>query len=436
MSIPSFRQQYLVRILGIGFSLVILLLAAASGLSVYRAQAIYANSVELVSRQISSSALMNKLLVVQQRIGKELFYLRALKPGDAVRIESDMIFAETELQAMEALAENAELRALVQVTRRFARGVRMATGAPRISPEALAELHGYREEFASLAVNAVKRHAERTSVLQSAIQRDSARLRAESLYLLGGCLILALSGALLTVRASYQFLRQMQWQSEELSRVSWQMLESQETTARRFSHEMHDELGQSLAGVRALLVGMKPDDFTRRKAECVGLLDETIQNVRELSQLLRPVILDDFGLDAGLRWLSERFMSRTRIEAIYRSDVACRLADDLETHFFRIAQEALTNVARHSGATQVRLTLAIRGEQLHLTVEDNGRGMPTHPEAGRSSLGLVGMRARARQAGGELSVTKGASGGVKLEVWAPARGVTEIAEPQNTHLVG
>lgn len=438
MRSTGLRQEYLVRILAAGFSLVILLLAAASALSVYRAQSIHASSVELVNAQITSWALANNLMVVQQRIGKELFYLRSLHPAEGVRILTEMSAAEAELQKMDLLVkrpEAASFRQLVDVSRKFADGIRKAVMSSNVDQDTLSELHGYREQFYQLAVEAVRREADRNGALQSAIQQQSASLQMESLYLLGGCLLLALACAWLTVRASHQFLRQLQWQSEELHRVSWHMLESQETTARRFSHEMHDELGQSLAGVRAMLVGMKPEDFNQRRKECIGLLDETIQNVRELSQLLRPVILDDFGLDAGLRWLGERFTSRTRIEVHYESDVSERLADDLETQFFRIAQEGLTNVARHSGATQVYMSLAIRGEKVCLTIEDNGRGMPEDPVNGRSSLGLVGMRARARQAGGELTIAASDEGGVKLEVWAPLRKVVEGAEQENTHFV-
>ena len=79
--------------------------------------------------------------------------------------------------------------------------------------------------------------------------------------------------------------------------------------------------------------------------------------------------------------------------------------------------------------------LEIRDGKLQLTIEDNGKGMPEHPDNGQSSLGLVGMRARARQAGGELMVGKGPAGGVKLAVWAPARKVVDVAEQENTHFV-
>ena len=144
----------------------------------------------------------------------------------------------------------------------------------------------------------------------------------------------------------------MEWQTAELGRVSWHMLEDQEATARRFSHELHDELGQSLTAVKTNLAALDSDgagEPRRACSDCVRLVDEAIGNVRQMSQLLRPTILDDFGLEAGLRWLAEGFSARTGIEVKLESDFSGRLPDETETHLFRIAQEALTNVARHAG---------------------------------------------------------------------------------------
>jgi signal transduction histidine kinase len=201
------------------------------------------------------------------------------------------------------------------------------------------------------------------------------------------------------------------------------MLESQETAARRFSHELHDELGQSLTAIKANVTALDPaaPPDPARLEDCRRLVDEAIQNVRELSHLLRPTILDDFGLDAGLRWLSERFGQRTGIEVDYRSSFQERLADQTETHLFRIVQEALTNVARHSGATRVAIELERNGNRVHLTVRDNGRGFSGNGTASsKPGLGLVGMRARAESVGGELKIDS--SDGVAIGLWAPLEG--------------
>ena len=177
----------------------------------------------------------------------------------------------------------------------------------------------------------------------------------------------------------------MEWQAGELSRVSWHMLEDQEATARRFSHELHDELGQSLTAVKTNLAAhASPACDQARLDDCLQLVDEAIGNVRQMSQLLRPTILDDFGLEAGLRWLAEGFTHRTGIDVEVRSSLAGRLPDETETHLFRIAQEALTNVARHSEAkTRRRWNWPPRTDEIRLTIADDGRGLAAPASASR-----------------------------------------------------
>ena len=147
------------------------------------------------------------------------------------------------------------------------------------------------------------------------------------------------------------------------------------------------------------------------------LVDDAIRNVRQLSQLLRPMILDDFGLDAGLAWLCEGFMQRTSIEVDYQSNLHSRLPDETETHLFRIAQEALTNVARHSGASKVIMTLRA-DDDIRLIIVDNGKGI-ADLSAGIQSLGMTGMRARARAVGGVFRATTPNEGGLRLEARIP-----------------
>jgi signal transduction histidine kinase len=208
------------------------------------------------------------------------------------------------------------------------------------------------------------------------------------------------------------------------------MLEDQEATARRFSHELHDELGQSLTAIKTNLTALDAasGQLDRgRLADCLTLVDEAIGNVRQMSQLLRPTILDDFGLEAGLRWLADGFSARTGIEVNLESSINGRLPDETETHLFRIAQEALTNVARHSGAKHVRIQLASIGDQVALTIRDDGRGLPpasaAAPANGRG-LGMIGMRARARSAGGDVTFRADPGAGVLIEVRVPLRDET------------
>jgi signal transduction histidine kinase len=274
----------------------------------------------------------------------------------------------------------------------------------------------------------------KASAAQNTIESRSTELVKESIVLLGSSLLLALLCAVLTVRMTAGLFRQMEEQANELSRVSWHMLENQETTARRFSHELHDELGQSLTAVKANLLAIDHSgQFDRRRLDDARqLVDEAIRNVRELSQLLRPVILDDFGLDAALRFLSEGFTDRTGIDVEYKSDFDGRLQDETETHLFRIAQEALTNIARHSGATRVGLQLHAEDGKLHMFLNDNGRGLEPSRSPESTGLGMIGMRARARSTGGELRVQSEKGSGVRIDIWVPMHGERVVDDP---HLV-
>jgi two-component system sensor histidine kinase UhpB len=228
-----------------------------------------------------------------------------------------------------------------------------------------------------------------------------------------------------------QLIRRLEWQTAELSRVSFHMLEDQEATARRFSHELHDELGQQLTAIKTNLNALEGGGQVNRPRleDSLLLVDEAIGNVRQMSQLLRPIILDDFGLEAGLRWLAEGFSTRTGIEVRVESNHSGRLADETETHLFRIAQEALTNVARHAGAKHVRMKLGSANGQVIFSVQDDGRGLDA-AHSGGSGLGMIGMRARARSAGGDVEVNPAPGGGVLIEVRVPLRNET------NSHPAG
>jgi signal transduction histidine kinase len=149
-----------------------------------------------------------------------------------------------------------------------------------------------------------------------------------------------------------------------------------------------------------------------------------------MSQLLHPTILDDFGLEAGLRWLCDGFGARTGIDVRLNSNFSGRLSEDNETHLFRIAQEALTNVARHSGATHVELHLDSKGDEICFSIRDDGRGLPLEPGE-RRGMGLIGMRARARSAGGDLTLRSQPGEGVVIEVKIPI-----TANEANTNPVG
>ncbi|MBI4890879.1 MAG: sensor histidine kinase [Acidobacteria bacterium] len=275
----------------------------------------------------------------------------------------------------------------------------------------------------------------RGAEIEKSIIAETQNLIDRLIWVLGLCFVLAAGTAALTFWIIQRAFARLEWQSAELARVSWHLLDGHERMARRFSHEMHDELGQALSGLRRMLTRENAADFESLRKECVEVVDEVIEDVRKLSQALRPVILDDLGLDSGLRWLTERFSQRTQIPVTYQSNLTVRLDGGTETHLFRIAQEALTNIARHADASEASVTLQQAENMIRLEIADNGCGLMPHPGAG-PSLGTVGMRARARQLGGELIMQNRREGGLLIHAEVPLRRRNPNAEQEDSSFVG
>jgi PAS domain S-box-containing protein len=198
------------------------------------------------------------------------------------------------------------------------------------------------------------------------------------------------------------------------------------------AREIHDELGQALTALKMDIawVGRRVDaesPVATKLGEMSRATDEIIGSVRRISAELRPGILDDLGLRAAIEWQAEEFTRRTGVPCQVRAEIGdLRLERGLATTVFRIFQEALTNVARHASATKVDVALSLERGNLRLEVSDDGVGVP--PGGPRSgALGLLGMRERARRAGGDFTVGRGPSGGTRVTVTVPLRFPSERA---------
>jgi signal transduction histidine kinase len=189
----------------------------------------------------------------------------------------------------------------------------------------------------------------------------------------------------------------------------------------RIARELHDELGQALTAIK-MDIGWAADrvpsgdkTFVDRFQSTLALIDTTIRNIRKVATDLRPSILD-LGLNASIEWLLDEFHSRTGVE--YSLDLPnpeVEADPQLATAIFRILQETLTNVARHSRATRIDVLLQRNNGDLILEVQDNGKGISPQPPADRAeSLGILGMRERALGLGGEVTVQSPASGGTTV----------------------
>jgi signal transduction histidine kinase len=212
---------------------------------------------------------------------------------------------------------------------------------------------------------------------------------------------------------------------EDLERLSARLVDVQEQERRTIARELHDEVGQALTAVKmdigiALRAEVEPRVRTALE-EARDITENTLRSVRDMSQLLHPSALDDFGLPATLTAYLRNFSHRTGIRAQLAETMETRLAPDVEVCVYRIVQEALSNVARHSGATACTVALNSGGGAVRLVIEDNGRGVGpiANPLTSGRGLGLIGMRERAQALGGTFSIKERDGGGTTVAVTLP-----------------
>ena len=151
-----------------------------------------------------------------------------------------------------------------------------------------------------------------------------------------------------------------------------------------------------------------------------NLVDTTVQSVKKIASELRPCLLDDFGLSAAIEWQTEEFAGRTGIPCEMVSEPEDIVLDqDCSIAVFRICQEALTNIARHAGATKVKVNLKMNTDRVVLKIQDNGIGIREDHRAAPKSYGLIGMRERTNALGGDFSISGDGNGGTTVEVSLP-----------------
>jgi signal transduction histidine kinase len=443
MVVSPISENRLIRLLAGGFLLVIVLLLVAAFLDIKLIQSIRNRVARLVEEQLVTTALVDEVQREQNAFSAVFYDLAG--DGDSVnraRILSQVDSIESHIRHVVSAGRqktggrgdlwvNLETASLA-----FAAEARRLVAIPASGSLSSRELFRRHEQVLAAVAQLIRASHDQAARTRAQIEAESRRLIRQSTFLLGTCFMLSSICAFLILRIAATLVHKITAQADELARVSWHLLQNQEVLARRLSHEMHDELGQLLTALKT--------NFTRHAAlqcadpawlaDCNQLLKDSIRSVHEISLLLRPTILDDFGLSSALRWLCERFEERSGIEVRYQCSLAGRLSDDSETHLFRIAQEALTNVARHSGATTVDVRLWQEGDRVKLHVRDNGRGLPSSAADGGHGLGLVGMRARARSAGGELTIYSSAGQGVLVEASVPVE--VHAHEYENPHPVG
>jgi signal transduction histidine kinase len=232
--------------------------------------------------------------------------------------------------------------------------------------------------------------------------------------------------------------RQLETLNRELRSLSGRLLTLQDEERRRFARELHDGLGQDLSATKMILDSIHSRECSAGERNELGqaasLIESAIQQVRTLSHLMHPPLLDEIGLRAALLWYSEGLSKRGGIATSVElsPDDFPRFPKDLETAVFRIVQEALTNVFRHSDARKCWVTVSYQDDQLLIAVRDNGKGVPEgilefRPEA--MGIGIAGIRQRVKEFEGGLHIKSVATGGTLVEASIPVKAKSTETAP-------
>lgn len=236
-----------------------------------------------------------------------------------------------------------------------------------------------------------------------------------------------------------ELLQQSHQMQEQLRHLSHQLLSAQEEERKTISRELHDEIAQTLTGINVQLEPLKAaaalniKDLQKRITSTQRLVEKSVEIVHKFARELRPSVLDDLGLIPALHSFVKTFSKRTRVGIGLRIFAGVEQLDGAKrTVLYRVAQESLTNVARHAKATHVEMCIEKISDSVHMQIQDNGKSFPvqrTLHAKKNNRLGLLGMRERVEMVGGRFSIESAPGKGTTIEVQIPFRArAREVAE--------
>lgn len=219
---------------------------------------------------------------------------------------------------------------------------------------------------------------------------------------------------------------------DSLRELSARLLQVRDEERRRIARELHDSVGQLLAALSMNIAALNrdpqllPPEVAKRAAESMNLLDEANREIRTMSHLLHPPLLDEVGLDSTLRWYVDGFAQRSSIQIDLKISIGTeRLPQDIELTIFRMVQECLTNIHRHSGSKTASIRIDHKDGWLHLEVKDAGKGISQEKQAAdfdaQLGVGIRGMRERLRLLGGQLEIESSPLGTVVVATLPSSR---------------
>ena len=261
---------------------------------------------------------------------------------------------------------------------------------------------------------------ERAAVQVTEIYNRVAR---QAYVFLTATLVAIILTSLYLIRSNRLIFNQLAVLSEQRSDLAQKLISSQESTLRHISRELHDDFGQILTAMGMMLGRARnqlPDGSQLRTdlLEVREIAQTTLDKVRSLSQALHPVMLDEAGLEPTIEWYLPVVERQTGIGISYeKSGTPFPIAGNAAVHIYRVLQEALNNVVRHSGSKKAWVRLRFTAQNLRLEIEDHGSGFPA--AAPRQGIGLVAMRERAELLGGKITILRPTDGGTVVSMTIP-----------------
>ena len=231
--------------------------------------------------------------------------------------------------------------------------------------------------------------------------------------------------SLYVIRSNRRLFDQVANLSRQRSDLAQKLIATQESTLRHISRELHDEFGQILTAIGAMLGRVErhtPADSALRSElhEVRDVAQTTLENIRSLSQALHPVMLDEAGLESTIDWYIPTIEKQTGIDITYeKSGQPYPVDGGAAIHVYRVLQEALNNVARHSGAREARVRLRFQPDSLQLEIEDHGKGLDATASASKPGMGLVAMRERAELLAGSIELLRLPQSGTLVRLKVP-----------------
>jgi signal transduction histidine kinase len=251
------------------------------------------------------------------------------------------------------------------------------------------------------------------------------RVQRHSYIFLAGALAAILVTSLFLIRSNRRLFREISSLSEQRSELAQKLISTQESTLRHVSRELHDEFGQVLTAIGSMLtrVSQRTPQESAWHADLVEVRDiaqAALDDVRTLSQVLHPVILDEAGLESTLDWYVPRVSRQTGVPITYvKSGTPFEVESGHAIHIYRVVQEALNNLSRHSGASEGWLRLNYLPDVLQVEVEDHGTGFLPATNGNHRGIGMVAMRERAHLIGGVIEFARPSGGGTIVRLTVP-----------------